>query len=186
MKSKKIVDIVTIALLAAAFGLAYYTGLVGSEASGGPMLAANTFAIIIVCSSLVLMLVGGISELLARVKNNAVTVSFTAFMAVQAVSFVGMCAVAVALVSGAFTADNSWIRVLFIMCAAVQLLGYTQAVIYTGGVEEKAALAAGLSEDGAEEGSEDETQPEEYEYYYTDEDGEEDTEDDAEEDDSDE
>lgn len=174
MKSKKIVDIVTIALLAAAFGLAYYTGLVGSDANGGPMLAANTFAIIIVCSSLVLMLVGGISELTTRVKNNAVTVSFTAFMAVQAVSLVGMCAIAVALVSGAFTADNSWIRALFIMCAAVQLLGYTQAVIYTGGVEEQAALEAGLSDDDAE--SEDEDQPEEYEYYYTDED---DAEDDA-------
>lgn len=159
MKSKKIIDIATIVLLIAAFGLAYYTGLVGRKADGQPMLELKTFALIAICGTLVLMFVGGVSELLARVKNNAVTVSFTAFMALQVVSFIGMCAISIALLSGAFETTSGWIRGLFVFFAAVQLLGYVQAVIYTGGTEEQAALTA-AEEAGEEAGSDD--QAEEY------------------------
>ena len=168
MKSRKIVDIVTIVMLVCAFGLAYYTGLVGKNAYGEALLKPDTFALIAICGTLVLMLVGGISELVSRVKNNAVTVSFTAFMAVQVVSFIGMCAISIALLSGAFTADSGWIRGLFIVFAAVQLLGYTQAVIYTGTSEEKAMLAASEAESAQDDDAEE--LPEEYEYYYTDDD----------------
>ncbi len=166
MKSKKIIDIVTVVLLICAFGLAYYTGLVGRKIDGSPMLELKTFALIAICGTLVLMFVGGVSELIARVKNNAVTVSFTAFMALQIVSFFGMCAVSAALLSGAFETTSGWIRGLFIFFAAVQLLGYVQAVIYTGGVEGKAALAEAAEAAEAEEAEE---MPEEYEYYYYDE-----------------
>jgi len=170
MKSKKIVDIVTIVLLTVAFGMAYYTGLVGTKENGAMMLNTKTFAFIAVGGSLMLLLVGGVSELIARIKNNAVTGSFTAFMAVQVFSFIGMCAVAIALASGAFGTDSGWIRALFIVFVAVQLVGYVQAVIYTGGAEEMLASEVAAAEvEAAEETAE---QPEEYEYYYTDDDDE--------------
>lgn len=168
MKSKKIVDIVTIVLLTCAFGLAYYTGLVGEKSPNVMLLDTTTFSLIAICGSLVLMFVGGVSELIARVKNNAVTVSFTAFMAVQVFAFVGMCAICIALLSGAFGTDNGWIRGLFIVFAAVQLVGYAQAVLYTGGTEEKSAAVSAAADASADEDYTDE-QPEEYEYYYTDE-----------------
>ena len=166
MKSKKLVDIVTVVLLACAFGLAYYTGLVGKNETGGMMLKTNTFALISIVGSLVLMFVGGVSELIARVKNNAVTWSFTVLMSVQVFAFFGMCAISVALLTGAFSHDSGWIRALFIVFAAIELLGYVQAVLYTGGVEDRQTAAAVAAAAPAEE-YEDE-QPEEYEYYFTD------------------
>lgn len=137
-QKKTIVDVVTILLLIGAFGLAFYTGLVGTKTSGEPMLALNVFSIIAVVGSLVMMGVGGISELISRVKNNTVTWSFTAFMAVQAVAFVGMCAIIIGLNSGAFARENSWIRGLFLSFVAVQILGYIQAVIYSNTLEGEA------------------------------------------------
>ena len=62
-QKKSIVDTVTILLLIAAFALAFYTGLVGNKSSGEPMLALNVFSIIAVVGSLVMMGVGGISEM---------------------------------------------------------------------------------------------------------------------------
>lgn len=142
-QKKVIVDVVTILLLIGAFGLAFYTGLVGTKSSGEPMLTLNVFSIIAVVGSLVMMGVGGISELISRVKNNTVTWSFTAFMAVQAVAFVGMCAIIIGLNSGAFARENSWIRGLFLVFVAVEVLGYIQAVIYSNTLEGE----AGESED---------------------------------------
>lgn len=173
MKSKKLVDIITVLLLACAFGLAFYTGLVGQKANGEYMLNTGTFCLISVLGSLVLMAVGGASEMIARVKNNHVTWSATAFMAVQVFAFIGMCAVAIAVKTGAFDESSALIRVLFIVFALIELLGYVQAVLYTGGIEEKEAPAAQPVYAGETETAETDSEPEEYEYYYTDEDSEE-------------
>ncbi|MBE6759671.1 MAG: hypothetical protein E7554_06205 [Ruminococcaceae bacterium] len=162
-QKKLIVDTVTVVLLIGAFALAFYTGLVGKKSTGEPMIDLNIFSIIAVLGSLVLMGVGGVSEMISRIKNNTVTWSFTAFMAVQAVAFVGMCAIVIGLNSGAFSTDSGWIRGLFLCFVAVQVLGYIQAVIYSNTLEGNAD-GADESEDEAEtdeEFDEDVEEPEE-------------------------
>lgn len=166
MKSKKIIDFATVGLLIVAFGMAYFTGLVGTKGNGAMMLNTGTFALISICASLVLMGVGGGSELMARVKNNAATYSFTSFMAVQLFAFFGICAICVALLSDAVSPTSGWIRGLFIVFVAIELLGYIQSVLYIGGTENKAAAVAAAADEPAEYADE----PEEYEYYYTEED----------------
>ncbi len=128
---KLLVDLLTVALLAVAFGLAYFTGLVGDSTTGEPMLDLKVFSLIAVGGVLVLMAVGSVTELISRVKNDTVTWSFTAFMALQVVAFVGMCAIVIGLNSGAFAASSPWIRGLFLSFAAIELVGYVQAVLYT-------------------------------------------------------
>lgn len=152
---KLLVDLVTVILLAAAFGLAYYTGLVGDSATGEPMLDLKVFSLIAVVGSLVLMAVGSVSELISRVKNDTVTWSFTAFMAVQVVAFVGMCAVIIGLNSGAFTTDSGWIRGLFLGFAAVEILGYVQSVIYANTLDSYVEVEEGEEESGTEEADDD-------------------------------
>ncbi len=136
-QKKLIVDGVTILLLIGAFALAFYTGLVGRKSTGEPMLALNVFSIIAVAGSLVLLGVGGISELISRVRNNTVTWSFTAFISAQAVAFVGMCAIIIGLNSGAFATESGWIRGLFLSFVSVLIVGYIQAVIYSNTIEDE-------------------------------------------------
>jgi len=127
---KLLVDFLTVLLLAAAFGIAYYTGLVGKNTTGEPMIDIKVFGLIAVGGTLILMAVGSVAELISRVKNDTVTWSFTAFMAAQVVAFVGMCALVIGIVSGAFATDSAWIRGLFLSFAATEILGYVQSVIY--------------------------------------------------------
>ena len=137
MKNKKLlVDLGTVALLVVAFGLAYYTGLVGDSVTGEPMLGLNVFSIIAIGGTLVLMAVGSVSELISRVRNNTVTWSFTAFMAVQVVALVGMCALVIGLNAGAFVTGSGWVRGLFLAFAAINILGYVQAVLYSNTIDE--------------------------------------------------
>ncbi len=127
---KLLVDFMTVLLLAAAFGIAYYTGLVGKNNAGEPMIDIKVFGLIAVGGTLILMAVGSVAELVSRVKNDTVTWSFTAFMAVQVVAFVGMCALVIGIASGAFATDSAWVRGLFLSFAATEILGYVQSVVY--------------------------------------------------------
>jgi len=151
-KTKKlIVDLSTVIMLVVAFGLAYYTGLVGTKETGEAMLDTKVFGLISVAGSLLLMCVGGVSELLSRIQRGTVTWSFTAFMAVQVFAFVGMCAIVIGLLSGAFATDSAWIRGLFLSFVAVQVVGYVQAVIYSNTLE----AVEGAEEDEEEDIEED-------------------------------
>ncbi len=151
-KTKKlIVDLATVIMLVVAFGLAYYTGLVGTKETGEAMLDTKVFGLISIAGSLLLMCVGGVSELLSRIQRGTVTWSFTAFMAIQVFAFVGMCAIVIGLLSGAFATDSAWIRGLFLTFVAVQVVGYVQAVIYSNTLE----AVEGVEEDEEEDIEED-------------------------------
>ena len=161
--SKLIVDIGTIVMLVVAFGLAFYTGLVSNAETGEPMLDMKVFSLIAVLGSVILLAVGGVSELMSRVKSNTVTWSFTAFMAVQVFALVGMCAIAVGLLTGSFSHESQWIRGMFLSFVSVLLLGYIQAVIYSNSIESREALeeAAEEAEEAEEAVAEEETAEEE-------------------------
>lgn len=156
--SKNIVDIVTIAMLVIAFGLAYYTGLVGKTSLGEPLLSSGLFSLIAIAGSAILFFVGGISELLGRIKNNTVTKSFTAFFVVQSLAVVGMAGCMVYLLAGIFTTDSALLRILYIVFAFVEVLGYVEALIYTNLCDRRAALlAAENAGEAPEEGESDES-----------------------------
>lgn len=159
--SKLIVDIATVAMLIVAFGLAFFTGFVTNKETGEPMLDMNIFALIAVLGSVILVAVGSVSELMSRVKNNTVTWSFTAFMAVQVVALVGMCAIVIGLLSGAFSTESAWIRGLFLCFVAAMLLGYCQAVVYSNVMESRELPAEDEEESADEEEAESEEDREE-------------------------
>lgn len=151
--AKRIIDIITVVMLVGAFGLAYYTGLVGEKAAllgKEPMLSSGMFALVSIAGVLVLMLVGSANELIGRVKTGTVTLSFSIFAAVQVFALIGMCAIMIALNSGAFTRESTVIRILYILFAAIPVIGYAQSILYTAAQDKAASEAAGelIADDG--------------------------------------
>ena len=148
---KKIVDILTVVLLAAAFILAFYTGFVKTSAvTGDPALETVPLAIISVVASIVLFAVGCGSSAAARTKSETMTKSFIGLLIVQAASVVGMATIMLFLLLKMFPLTSTGLRVLYIVFAMIGVLGYADAILYTDAVIENA------EDEELEDGEEDE------------------------------
>lgn len=169
---KKLVDVFTVLLLAAAFILAYFTGFVSkNEVTGEPMLSTTTFGIISIIGIVILFVVGGASAFGERMKRGTLTKSFITLFAVEILSVVGMITIMSFLMLQMFTVDDRIIRVLYIIFSMTGVIGYVDAVLFTDCVT--AAEAPELAEGEEEE--------DEYMGDYDDEDEEEDDDFDSEE-----
>lgn len=144
---KKLGDVMTIILLLAAFGIAFYTGFIGKNDAGDPMLGTNVLAIISIIGTALLLAVGAASTMYARVKNNMVTVSFTAFCCVQLLAFIGMCTIMIMLWTGMFDVDSKLIQILFIIFTLTITMGYVDALLYADNLEIRNAELANDSDD---------------------------------------
>ena len=82
--------------------MAFYTGFIGKNDNGMPRLATNLFAIISIAGSVILLLVGMVSALIARAKNNLVTNSFLAFAVVQSAAVIAIILSMAFIWSGVF------------------------------------------------------------------------------------
>jgi len=129
--TKKIVDIATVILLAAAFILAFYTGFVSKTATGEPVLATKTLAIISVLGVGVLFGVGGASTAYDRIKRGMVTRSFLIFFIVQMLAVVGMAAIMFFVATEMYTVDNRVIRMFYMIFAMINVIGYVDAMLYS-------------------------------------------------------
>lgn len=128
---KKLVDILTVLLLIAAFGMAFYTGFIGKNDNGAPMLATNLFAIISIAGTIILLLVGMISALIARAKNNLVTNSFLAFAVVQSAAVIAIILSMAFVWNGVFALDNKTIWAVYIISVLVVIIGYVDAITFS-------------------------------------------------------
>ena len=149
---KKLVDVLTVILLIAAFILAYYTGFVdiGDGFLEEPALATGTLAIISVIGAIVLLGVGCASTAAVRAKSGTMTKSFLALFIVQTASVVGMAAIMLFLLLGMFPLSSPVIRTLYIVFAMIGILGYVDAMLYTNAVLAGAEDEEDAEEDGVE------------------------------------
>lgn len=163
---KKLVDVFTVLLLAAAFILAYFTGFVSkNELTGEPMLATTTFGIISIIGMVILFVVGGASAFAERMKRNTLTKSFISLFAVEIFSVIGMITIMSFLMLQMFTVDDRIIRVLYIIFAMTGVVGYVDAVLFTDSITaaEVPALAEGEEEEPEYMGDYDEDEEDEEE-----------------------
>lgn len=146
---KKLVDVFTVLLLAAAFILAYFTGFVKKNAvTGEPMLATTTFGIISIIGMIILFAVGGASAFAERAKRNTITKSFLCLFVIEILSVVGMITVMSFLILQMFPLESRVLRLLYIVFAMAGVIGYVDAVLFTDCVSatEAPALAEGEEE----------------------------------------
>ncbi len=138
---KKIVDILTVLMLAAAFIVAYYTGFVSTNSlDGGPVLATSSLAIISILGIIVLFVVGTASSAVVRAKKNAFTKSFTGLFIAQAVGVIGMITLLLFVLLGMFPVTNTVVRMLYIVFAMTGVVGYVDALLYADAVTEEEAV----------------------------------------------
>lgn len=154
---KKLIDVLTVIMLAAAFIIAYVTGFVSTGSDGSPALATGTLAIISILGVIVLLVVGTASSAAVRAKSNTFTKSFTGLFTVQAVSVVGMITIMLFLLLGMFPLTNTVIRTLYIIFAMIGVVGYVDALLYTD-----ALMADEESEESDEEDDEESEEEPEY------------------------
>lgn len=161
---KKLVDVFTVLLLAAAFILAYFTGFVSKNSvTGEPMLSTTTFGIISIIGMVILFAVGGASAFAERMKRGTVTKSFIALFVVEILSVVGMITIMSFLMLQMFTVDDRIIRVLYIIFSMTGVIGYVDAVLFTDCITpaEDPELAEGEEDDAEYIGDDEENEEEE-------------------------
>lgn len=159
---KKLTDTLTVLLLAAAFGMAYYTGFVGELANGKPMLGTDVFAIISMLGMLVLFIIGPVSALVSRAKNNLITTGFIVFFCAQVLALVALCTAMIMLWTNMFNTDSSGIRAIYIICTVIGIAGFVDALLFSDCLAARDAALEGDAE--AEDDAEDYEEEAEEEY----------------------
>ncbi len=136
---KRFVDILTVLLLMAAFGMAFYTGFIGQDGHGKPMLATNLFCIISMAGVVMLYVVGALSSLIARGKRDLITKTSLVFAVLQFFSVVGICVIMTLLWTGMFGLDNTIIRVLYIVFILICIVCYVEALMFADNLAKREA-----------------------------------------------
>lgn len=127
---KKLIDALTVVLLAAAFGMSYYFGMVSKISSGDPQLPIAFLAAISIGGLGMLFAVGSGSVFYTRAKRCLLTKPFTIAFAAQVASLLGMTALMIALLMEMFPegVDSPVVRVLYLIFTLVIIAGYTESV----------------------------------------------------------
>ena len=127
---KRLVDVITVLLLIAAFGMAYYTGFVGENAAGGKMLSKGLLAAISMGGSAILFAVGSFNTMLTRWKRDMLTVGSVIFAIVQFACVVGICVIMSMLCFDMFKLDNGVLRALYLIFTAIVIVGYIDSLLF--------------------------------------------------------
>lgn len=157
---KRLIDVVTVILLAVAFILLYHTGFVATTATGEQVLATNTMALISIIGMGVLFGMGGVATAVDRIKRGTVTKSFLVLFIVQIFSFIGMIAIMAFLLLQMFTVESTVLRALYIIFSMTGVIGYVDSMLYTDCAAEADKEAADEAEDDCDDVDEDDIEDE--------------------------
>lgn len=142
---KRLVDVITVLLLIAAFGMAYYTGFVGENAAGDKMLSKSLLAVISMAGSAILFAVGSFNTMLTRWKRDMLTVGSVVFAIFQFACVVGICVIMSMICFDMFKLDNGVLRFLYLVFTAVIIIGYINSLLFADSLareDEEAAFNA--------------------------------------------
>lgn len=152
-----VLDIITIGMLFAAFGAIFYSGFI---------LQSESFPLGWICAItaiglLLLFFIGTVSCMATKVKNNALTVGFLVFSALQVCALIVNLALLLALMTKIFTVDLLPVRLTYAVTTALVLVGYVASVMaYSDGiVDEDASEEDEATADEDEEPSEEDEEP---------------------------
>lgn len=120
-----VLDIITIGLLFAAFGMVFYAGFITEEED----LTLNVMSAVTAAGLILLYIIGTCSCLVTRVKQKALTAGFLAFSAVQLYALLSNLVVLGCLLIGLFTVNDVFMQAAYVVTTGIVLLGYVVNVI---------------------------------------------------------
>ena len=121
-----ILDILTVGLLFASFAALFYSGFI---------IQSSTFPLGALCAItavglLLLFLIGAVSCLSSKVKNNCLTVGFLVFSAVQLVALIVNLTLLLGIMTRLFSVDDLPTRLTYLITTLVVLVGYVASISY--------------------------------------------------------
>ncbi len=174
-------DIITIALLFAAFIMVFYTGFITEEENDMPL---NVMSAVTAIGLILLFVIGTGSCLVTKAKKNCVTAGFLAFSAVQLYALLSNFVVLFCLVIGLFTTEDVFMQVSYLATTLIILIGYVANIIAFANDDVRAEASYDddydlIEEDDSEDADvededEDEDDEDEYDDEYEDDEDEED------------
>lgn len=118
-------DILTIGLLFAAFGMVFYAGFITEEED----LTLNVMSAVTAVGLVLLYIIGTCSCLVTKAKKNTLTAGFLAFSAVQLYALLSNLVVLGCLLIGLFTVNDVFMQAAYVATTFIVLLGYVVNVI---------------------------------------------------------
>lgn len=121
-----ILDILTIGLLFASFAALFYSGFI-IQSDSFPL---GALCAITAVGLLLLFLIGAVSCLSSKVKNDSLTAGFLAFSAVQLVALIVNLALLLGIMVKLFSVSGLPARITYIVTTAIVLIGYVASIFY--------------------------------------------------------
>lgn len=120
-----LLDIITIGLLFAAFGMVFYAGFITEEED----LTLNMMSIVTAAGLVLLYAIGTCSCIITKVKNNCLTAGFLAFSAVQLYAVLSNLVVLGCLLIKLYTIEDIFMQVSYVVTTAIVLIGYVVNIV---------------------------------------------------------
>lgn len=146
-----LVDILTIGMLFAAFGMVFYAGFITDKEE----LSLNMMALVTAVGLVLLYIIGTCSCLVTKVKNNCLTAGFLTFSAVQLYAVLSNLVVLGCLLIGLYTVQDIFMQISYIVTTAIVLIGYVVNIVAFSGNETAAAIDDADYEDDDESDEDD-------------------------------
>lgn len=154
-----LVDVLTIGMLFAAFGMVFYAGFITEKEE----LSLNMMALVTAVGLVLLYIIGTCSCLVTKVKNNCLTAGFLTFSAVQLYAVLSNLVVLGCLIIGLYTVQDIFMQVSYVVTTAIVLIGYVVNIISFSGNETAVAIDDADYEDDDESDEDDDDEDEESE-----------------------
>lgn len=120
-----VLDIITIGLLFAAFGMVFYAGFITEEED----LTLNIMSAVTAVGLILLFLIGTFSCLITKVKTKSLTAGFLALAALQLYALLSNLVVLGCLLINLYTVEDMFMRVSYLVTTAIILIGYVINII---------------------------------------------------------
>lgn len=146
-----LLDIITIGLLFAAFGMVFYAGFITEEED----LTLDIMAAVTAVGLILLFIIGTFSCLITKVKSKSLTAGFLTFAAVQFYALLSNLVILGCLLVNLYTVNDISMQVSYVATTAIILVGYVVNIISFSdnsvSVDETVENEADYDEDAAEE-----------------------------------
>lgn len=136
---KKLVDIVTIALLFIAFAVAFVMGFIVKNSYGQNLLNTTVVFLVSVVGLGILYASGTVTELIGRIKRKEMTKGFVILFTACTVIYIAMAAIMLALACRLTTTAAFLPRFIFILGTVAIITGYAFSAAYSAKVEAETA-----------------------------------------------
>ena len=139
-----ILDIITIALLFAAFGMVFYAGFITEEED----LTLNVMSAVTAVGLILLFVIGTFSCLVNKVRSKSLTAGFLAFSAIQFYALLSNLAVLGCLLIGLYKVEYSNMRYAYLTTTGIVLIGYVVNIVAASDNSDAvAAVEEGIADD---------------------------------------